>query len=124
MISETTVLILEDEAIIAMDIGDELRGRGWHVTDVVGTLDAAERSVQANLPHLALLDVNLRGALSFDLARSLRARGTTVVFLSGNTAEDLPDGMDGCTFIQKPVHYDLLHDALLAAIRPRPGAAA
>src|SRR5690606_3337859 len=110
MIAETTVMILEDEALIAMDIGDELRDRGWRVTDVVGTLDAAAQVTQDNAPDLALLDVNLRGVQSFDLALSLQARGTTVVFLSGNTAEDLPDGLRGCTFIPKPVNYDTLHE--------------
>lgn len=124
MISDKTILILEDEALVAMDIGDELRDRGWNVADVVGTLDAATRATQANVPDLAILDVNLRGHQSFDLAISLRAKGTTVLFLSGNTADELPDELSGCTFIQKPVQYDTLHDTLLAAIAPRSGTVA
>jgi len=124
MTFEKTVLVLEDEIIVAMDIGDELIDRGWHVTDVVGTLDAAMRAVAAATPDLALLDVNLRGSQSFDLALDLKARGTVVVFLSGNSVNDLPEALRGCAFIEKPVNYDALHSALLAAARPGGTAAA
>ena len=113
---EKTVLILDDEVLVAIDIGDELADRGWNVTDVVGSLSAAAAAVALARPDLALLDMNLRGQHSFDFARDLIGRGTTVVFLSGNTAQDLPEDLQSCAFLGKPVNYDRLHDTLLSAI--------
>jgi DNA-binding response OmpR family regulator len=116
MISEKSVLILDDEVLVAFDIGDELAHRGWQVSDVVCTLDAAATAIQAKRPDLALLDMNLRGRHSFDLARDLVAQGVAVVFLSGNTANDLPDDLQGCAFLGKPVNYDRLHETLVSAV--------
>lgn len=113
---EKTVLILDDEVLVAIDIGDELADRGWTVTGVVGSLHAAAAAVDVKLPDLALLDMNLRGQQSFDLARDLIGRGITVVFLSGNTAQDLPEDLQTCVFLGKPVNYDRLHDTLMTAI--------
>jgi DNA-binding response OmpR family regulator len=120
MMSDNTILILEDEALIAMDLGEELADRGWTVCDIVGTVEAAEQASQINAPDLAILDVNLRGQYSFDLARAMLARGTTVIFLSGNTAQNLPEDLRDCTFLRKPVSYDALHKTLLAAAAGRP----
>jgi DNA-binding response OmpR family regulator len=116
MISEKTVLILDDEILVAVDIGDELENRGWRVMNVVGTLEAARSAIDAKVPDLAILDMNLRGRNSFELARDLLSRGVAVVFLSGNTVRDLPEDLQECAFLGKPVNYDRLHETLLTAV--------
>lgn len=116
MVPDKTVLILDDEVLVAIDIGDELTHRGWNVVDVIGTLTAAAAAIQTAVPDLALLDMNLRGQHSFDFARDLIGRGTTVVFLSGNTAHDLPEDLQSCAFLGKPINYDRLHATLLSAL--------
>lgn len=112
MTNRKTVLILEDESLIAMDIEYELSDRGWTPIAVVGTIDAAKAALEEQMPDCAILDVNLRGAKSFDLAHSLRDKGVPVVFLSGNTVQDLPEALRDCSFVQKPVNFDLLQRAL------------
>lgn len=116
MAPEKTVLILDDEVLVAIDIGEELASRGWTILDVVTSLSAAEAVVQSRRPDLALLDMNLRGQLSFSLARELLGYGAKVVFLSGNTAQDLPEDLQDCAFLGKPVNYDVLHKTLSQAI--------
>lgn len=116
MISDKSVLILDDEILVAVDIGDELAERGWRVTAVVGTIEAAIAAVETETPDLAILDMNLRGCTSFDLARDLLARGVAVVFLSGNTLRDLPEDLQACAFLGKPMNYDQLHDTLLSVV--------
>lgn len=112
MTTEKTVLIVEDEGIIAMDIEYELSDRGWKAVATVGTIEAALAALDEHLPDLAVLDVNLRGATSFELAQTLRDKGVAVVFLSGNSVNDLPETMQDCAFVQKPVNFDRLDSAL------------
>lgn len=116
MTPEKTVLIVEDDGIVAMDIEEELSGRGWRCLGVAGTLDAATQSVERCLPDLAVLDVNLRGCHSYDLARLLRDRGAAVVFLSGNSPLDLPQDLRDCAFVQKPVSYEHLVTVLTRSL--------
>ncbi|MEO0669660.1 MAG: response regulator [Pseudomonadota bacterium] len=116
MTTEKTVLIVEDEGLVAMDIEDELSDRGWKTVAAVGTIDAAMSALETQVPDLALLDVNLRGTKSFDLALTLRDKGVAVVFLSGNSVNDLPASLQDCAFVQKPVNFDLLQTALGNAV--------
>ncbi|MGA1540654.1 MAG: response regulator, partial [Chthoniobacterales bacterium] len=55
------ILIVEDEAITAMDLAAELRGLGY---DVCGTADTAEGAIEAverEAPNLVLMDIRLGG---------------------------------------------------------------
>lgn len=112
MTFEKTVLIVEDDGIVAMDIEEELVSRGWHTIGAVGSLDSALRLVDKQIPALAVLDINLRGKTSYDLASKLRGKGVSVVFLSGNSATEVPDDLKSCAFVPKPVNYDLLQDTM------------
>ncbi len=97
------VLVLEDEAILAIDIATELADSGWDVVGPAGTLEEAFEFANANLPQVALLDINVSGQNSFGLAGSLLEKGVKVVFLTGYSAGALPDGLLACTVISKPV---------------------
>lgn len=90
------ILIVEDQAILAMELEHVLSEAG-HV--VVGcAMDAAEalRFAEAQPPDLALVDINLRdGASGGDIARALvQSHGTVVVFLTANP-EQIPTGFAG-----------------------------
>ncbi|MGN6185713.1 MAG: hypothetical protein ACTHQM_18920, partial [Thermoanaerobaculia bacterium] len=61
--SETRVLVVEDESIVAMDIADGLRRLGYHVTDIVGTGEHAIESGRRPGPELGLLAVKFKGAV-------------------------------------------------------------
>lgn len=110
--SKATVLIVEDDGVVAMDIEDELNSRGWLVLGAVGSERRALAVIEKTLPDLAVLDINLRGRKSFELALALRSKGVCVVFVSGNSVADLPKDLKDCPFIHKPVQYDVLDDTL------------
>jgi DNA-binding response OmpR family regulator len=97
------VLIVEDEAIIAMDLAQTFEDWGWTVLGPAGRLEQAETLRAAARPDLAVLDVNLGGDTSHDLARALLEGGTRVIFLSGDSASHLPGDLDGCPSLSKPV---------------------
>lgn len=55
------VLIVEDEAIVAADLGDRLRSLGYEVVGPVDTADEAIRKAGELKPDLVLMDIMLKG---------------------------------------------------------------
>ncbi|MEL6798946.1 MAG: response regulator [Pseudomonadota bacterium] len=97
-----SILVVEDEPIIAMDIADAFEDAGWFVLGPAGTLKQAEQAIRKKAPQAALLDMNLRGTSTLSLAEQLRSRSIPVVFLTGDSAYALPDSLAGVHVISKP----------------------
>ena len=57
------ILVVEDEAIVAMDIADTLRRLGHVVTAAVPSGERAIASVKENRPDLILMDIGLEGEM-------------------------------------------------------------
>jgi CheY-like chemotaxis protein len=70
-----TVLIVEDEFVIAMDLQLMLEDHGWQVLGPVGTVREALGILGHELPSVALLDVNLGDELVTPVAEFLQTRG-------------------------------------------------
>ncbi|TIV23485.1 MAG: response regulator, partial [Mesorhizobium sp.] len=68
---QKTVLIVEDEFLIAMDLQSMLERRGWRVIGPVGSVAAAFRLLERERPAVALLDVNLGNELVTPVAEQL-----------------------------------------------------
>ena len=97
------ILVLEDEALIALDLQATLADAGWDVLGPAGNLARARQFVAAADPDLACLDLNLGKETSHDFARELLARGVPVVFISGRDARALPDDLRGVPVLGKPI---------------------
>jgi len=83
------VLIVEDEAITALDLSNELSGMGYEVCGIVDTAeDAVRMAVQAR-PALVLMDVRLaNGGDGIETARAIAGRhDTAIVFLTAHSDE-------------------------------------
>ncbi len=102
------VLVVEDEALIAMDIQLQLEDGGWSVIGPAGTSEKALDLLEATHPRFAVLDINLGRKTSYDVADNLAARGVPFLFLSGGTKEVLPDRFRARPLLQKPIRYDEL----------------
>lgn len=57
------ILVVEDEAIIAMDIQSILRKIGYCQAEVVYSGEESIQKVAAGRPHLVLMDIKLKGKL-------------------------------------------------------------
>ena len=98
-----SVLIVEDEWLIAEDFGDVLHRAGF---DVVGPANtAAEANVLIDREEIAaaLLDVNLPDGTSFLLADRLKQLGVPYAYITGYNESDLPDRVKGHLLLSKPV---------------------
>jgi DNA-binding LytR/AlgR family response regulator len=59
--SKPSIIIVEDEALIADDMAEILELHGFHVSDVVDEAVDALKSIEKNSPDMALLDINIKG---------------------------------------------------------------
>jgi two-component system, response regulator PdtaR len=70
---QKTVLIVEDEFLIAMSLQQMLETDGWRVIGPVATVQGALRLLEGTTPSVALLDVNLGNDLVTPVAEALKA---------------------------------------------------
>lgn len=112
------VMVLEDEAVIAMLLGDMLEDLGCEVVGPAATSRDALSLIAAAPPDMALLDVNLsRGESSYEVAAALADRSVPFVFVTGHGPGGLrPEFRDHPT-LQKPFHRAALVDAVRRAGR-------
>lgn len=112
----TTILILEDEILVALELAAVLKSFGATVLGPVGRLDDARKLVVAEKPNAAVLDVKLDGELSLGLAQELAATGVAVVLLTGYDRDHLPEGYDHIPLVIKPVTAEKLLDTLRSTL--------
>jgi len=88
---QRSILIVEDEAIVAMDLSRQFESHGWQVVGVVGKAGEVLPAVQKHRPGVVLMDVRLRGdADGVTLAEEVFVcEDTPVVFLSAFSDRDL-----------------------------------
>ncbi|MBB3352936.1 MULTISPECIES: response regulator [Rhizobium] len=113
------VLIVEDEFLIALDLGATVEGIGMQVAGLANDREQALRLAPSS--DIAFVDVNLAdGPTGPELGRRLaEEHGIAVVFMTGNP-ETVADGVKGAVgVVQKPVMPSLVEQLLkyLAARR-------
>lgn len=109
------ILVVEDEYYLADEARSILSGMGAEIIGPVPTIQQANAMLLNNAQiDGALLDVNLRGELVFDLADALQARGVPFAFATGYDSDVLPDRFADRLVLGKPVRPDLLVEAFQA----------
>ncbi len=98
-----SVLLVEDEPLVAMNMEAALRGAGLKVIGTAGTLAGAVSLARSATCNVAVLDVNLRGERVDDVAAILHGRGIPFLFVSGYGRANLPPTFrDSAGFLAKP----------------------
>lgn len=97
------VLLVEDESLVAMLLEDMLTALGYEIAGVASRLEPALQLAEAAQYDVAVLDVNLGGAVrSFPVADRLRARGIPFVFATGYGTGCLGDRTSHAPVVRKP----------------------
>ena len=112
------VLIVEDSWQIATALKSMLSDRGMVVTGPTSKIAEAERLAVDEKPELALVDLYLKGEMSWGLVDWLHQRGLPVIVLSGYAG--LNPSLDKANaIVQKPFGADeqvaTMQDVMLAA---------
>lgn len=107
------VLIVEDEALIAMELGERLAEFGYDVMGPALTLEEADELIASEMPDAALLDANLAGRSSVALGMALHAKGVPFAFCTGyDKVKNLPPQLAKTPTLTKPISDDDLRLAL------------
>jgi DNA-binding NtrC family response regulator len=82
---QKTILVVEDELVVANDIRLTLERAGYTVVGIARSFHSAMETVNAVQPGLVLLDIFLKGDLTgIDLATELNKKDIPFVYLSAN----------------------------------------
>ena len=83
--SRLRILIVEDEAVTAADLHDELIAQGYEVAGTTGTAEDAIRLAEKDPPDLVLMDIQLAGSGDGILAASAMLHAAIpVIFLTAH----------------------------------------
>lgn len=105
-----SVLVVEDETMIAMFLEDMLIDLGCDVVGPAGTVASAIALIETAGQELdgALLDVNLRGGLAYPIADVLLRRGVPFVFVTGYAAHGIDPRYSAVPAVTKPFPFKTL----------------
>ena len=81
----TTVLVVEDEFIIALDLSETVRDMGFRVEGPYANKDHAFIAIDQEMPDVAILDVMTGDGEVFPLADALTDAGVPIIFHSGHS---------------------------------------
>jgi CheY-like chemotaxis protein len=98
-----SILIVEDEFLIAIHAADVMETLGFTVVGPVATIEQALPIVASGAFDGAILDVNLSGLLVFPVAEALEEKGIPFILTSGYEATGLPERWRGRPHLRKPV---------------------
>lgn len=97
------ILVLEDELLVALDMAAALSRLGCTVVGPVPRVAAALRLVREEALSGAILDVNVGGSHSFEVADALSQRGVPFVFATGYGADFIPKAYRQQVCLVKPI---------------------
>jgi DNA-binding response OmpR family regulator len=113
------ILIAEDDAILAFDLGIILQRAGAMILGPTLTLSHTLSLVQTAPLSAAVLDVSLRDEDVFPAAQELKGRGVGIVFYTGYAAvEQLRREWPDAQVLTKPAPARILVEAVQRVMRP------
>ncbi|MFT4956215.1 MAG: DNA-binding response OmpR family regulator [Brevundimonas sp.] len=117
------ILIIEDEAIVAMELRFVLEDLGYEVVDAVADARTARNVVREAPVDLALVDIHLSdGPTGVELGRELaNEQNVTVLYMTANPGM-VRDGVAGTIgVLTKPTDEFAVQTAVEYALRRRQG---
>ena len=111
------ILIVEDEAIVALENKMNLGALGHNVTAITSSAENAIMAFHDNIPDLILLDIKLKGTMDgIEAIIEIRKNSSVpVIFITGNSdtktiqrVSEIPNTI----YLQKPILLDELITAL------------
>lgn len=102
LLSGRRILLVEDEVLVFLGIEDMLGDLGCKSVSAAGNVEEALALVDEQAFDAAILDANLNGRKSYEVADALAARDVPFVFSTGYGREGLDDGYRDLPVLQKP----------------------
>ncbi len=119
------ILFAEDEVFIGLEMSMLLEDAGFEVIGPLSSIEDVMARLHDSAPDLALLDVNLNGAMITPVAEALNKREIPFALLTGYSAESFDEPvLRQSVLLRKPLDeraaLEVLH-GLAAGRAPQPG---
>ncbi len=114
------VLVVEDEAIVALEIEENLTEAGFEVVGPAARVAEALELLNEFGCDAAVLDINLGTETSEPIALLLSQKRTPFVTVSGYSQDQRPSGFSGGAFLAKPLRKEHLVAQLRQCTQPQP----
>jgi len=118
-VASVRVLVIEDEAVIALDVAKIVRDAGHQVVGIAATENAAVELAQKHTPDLVIADIQLKGHDNGMAAvrQILKSLSVPIIFVTGFPERLLTgEGIEPAFVITKPFDPDLLKTAMAQAL--------
>ena len=112
--SKSRVLLVEDEALVAMMIQETLNEFGYQVVGPLNTASEALAAAREGHFDAAVLDINLGDGLVYTVAEILGVRGVPFIFVTGYDADSVDPRFSEVPILQKPIERDMLQKIFMA----------
>lgn len=122
-----SVLIVEDQHVIAMGFSVQIEDMGLEVCAIADTAERAVAYARLHRPAVILMDMRLRGERDgADAAQEIRdSVGSKIIFLTGSREQETIDRIstgDAFAILFKPISHrqleTMVSEAMLAAGQP------
>lgn len=118
-----TVLVVEDEFIIALDLSETVQDLGYELEGPFEGNEKAFEAIQDQLPDAAILDVFTADGEVYPLADKLAAAGVPIIFHSGHVPpSEVKDRYPDAWACAKPCPPNQLIDVLQEAVQQKASA--
>lgn len=106
-------LILEDNALVGLDLADALGADGYYVAGPFPSGREAHRWLGRFTPDVAIVDLTLTDGRCAEVIGELQARGIPFLIHSGCSARHSPlEGFIGVPWLEKPVTIEAIEVTL------------
>lgn len=115
-LADLRILVVEDQALLAMQVEGMLRKMGCEIVGPVPTSEAALSAVRTEPLDGVLLDVNLHGEDASPVAEELRRRQVPFLLVTGYSGRNLvAPAFKDAPMLRKPFSQQALADAMTKA---------
>lgn len=119
--AKASILIVEDDSAVAMEIRDRLRYLGYGICGLVSCAEEAIEKVAESRPDLVLIDIRLKGdSDGVEAAERIRARiKGPIVYLTSEVDQDTlrrAQMTEPFGYVMRPFHEGELHAAIEVAL--------
>ncbi|MFZ0848870.1 MAG: response regulator [Hyphomicrobiaceae bacterium] len=115
VLKDVNVLVVEDNWQVAKALECALKQLEMQVSGPASTTSDAKRLVAAQMPTVAIVDVNLKREMACDLIVELHEKGVHVIVISGYAIPPIPK-KKAAVILQKPFSAEDLLTALRTVV--------
>ncbi|HYT41973.1 MAG TPA: response regulator [Methylomirabilota bacterium] len=98
----TRLLLVDDEALIALEMEAHLCSLGYSIIGPFARLDKVLKAISTQAFDGAVLDINIRGGLIYPVAEILMERAIPFLLITGYAECSIEEKFRKCPILHKP----------------------